>query len=195
MSSGVTMGMGIGRSTGVCAASGTALGVGDRYVATLVERPGEAGVVRLDYSLEAWSRGDRPRSPDRLIGSWRTSMRASTAEPKQLLSDDELLELFEDMAGATESKHLAFRYVLALMLIRRRQLRMVGERRQDGKSVLLVRPKLPPGGMANLTAPEGPPMEVVDPGMDEATTNDVIEQLGQVLGGTHDQGQVAAGRA
>lgn len=179
----MTSGLGIGRSTGVCAASGRALVVGDRYVATLVDRSGENAPVRLDYSLEAWAAGERPQAPDRMIGSWRTAMRASNAEPKQLLSDDELLELFEEMAGATEPKHLAFRYVLALMLIRRRQLRMVGERRHDGTSVLLVRPKLPVGGVAALTSPEGPAMEVVDPGLDEATINDVIEQLGQVLGG------------
>jgi hypothetical protein len=183
MSSSVSTGMGIGRSTGVCAASGAALAVGDRYVATLVDRPGEQVPVRLDYSVEAWNGGARPCPPDRLIGSWRTSMRASAAESKQLLSDDELVELFEEMAGATEPKHLAFRYVLALMLIRRRMLRLVGERRHDGSSTLLVRPKLPPGGVANLTGPEGDPMEVTDPGLDEATINDVIEQLGQVLGG------------
>lgn len=167
----------------MCAATGRALAVGDRYVATLVDRPGETGAIRVDFSIEAWASGERPQAPDRVIGSWRTAVRASTAEPKQLLSDDELLDLFEDMAGATEPKHLAFRYVLALMLVRRRQLRLVGERRTDGKSVLLVRPKYPPGGVAALTAPEGAPMEVVDPGLDEATTNDVIEQLGQVLGG------------
>lgn len=175
--------MGVGRSTGVCAASGTALAVGDRYVATLVDRPGEAAPVRLDFSLDSWNAGKRPTSPDRLIGSWRTSMRNSAAEPKQLLSDDELVELFEEMAGAVEPKHLAFRYVLALMLIRRRMLRLVGERRHDGASTLLVRPKLPPGGIAALNGPEGDPMEVTDPGLDEATINDVIEQLGQVLGG------------
>lgn len=184
MSSSVSSGMSIGRSTGVCAASGKPLGVGDRYVATLVDRPGETGAIRLDYALGAWEAGARPQAPDRMIGSWRTTMRpAAASETKQLLSDEELLELFEEMAGATEAKHLAFRYVLTLMLVRRKMLRLVGEKRQGGKVVLQVRHKLPPGGVAALKGPEGPAMEVVDPGLDEGTTSDVIEQLTQVLGG------------
>jgi len=181
MSTSLSTGVGIGRSTGVCAATGRSFKVGERYVATLVDRPGEAAPARVEFSIEAWNDGQRPK--DRMIGSWRTSKRESTNESRQLMSDDELIELFEEMAGATEPKHLAFRYVLTLMLVRRRQLRLVGERRHDGKSTLLVRHKLPPGGAANAPAQEGPAMEVVDPGLDEGTTNDVIEQLGQVLGG------------
>lgn len=191
MTGSVSSGMSIGRSTGTCAASGRSLKVGDAYVATLVDRPGEQGAIRLDFSLDAWAAGGRPKAPDRVIGSWRTSMRAPSTESKQLLSDDELLELFEEMVAASEPKHFAFRYVLALMLIRRRQLRLIGEKQADGKGVLLVRRKLPLGGVAALTSPEGPAMEVVDPGLDEATTIEVIEQLGQVLGGGAD----GAGRA
>ena len=58
-------------------------------------------------------------------------------KPRALLSDPELLELFEELAGATETRQLVFRYLLALLLVRRKVLRHAGSR----PGVLLVRPK------------------------------------------------------
>lgn len=174
MSANGMSGLSVARPTGVCAATGTAFVVGERFVATLVERAGQPGFERVDYSVRAWEGGARPEAPLRLFGSWRTTMPAGDREQRALMSDDELLELFEEMGGTTEPKHLAFRFVLALMLVRRRVLRMMGERRTGDKRAMLVRPRGESG--------ETPAIEVADPGMDEATINEVIEQLGQVIG-------------
>lgn len=167
----------IARPTGVCASSGRTLAAGERYIATLVE--GENGLERRDFSLEAWEAGGRPEQP--LFGSWRATMPSSDAPRRQLIEDDELLDLFDQLGEAEEDSRLAFRYVLALILMRKKLLVYEGQRREGG-AAMLVRPRgvpLPPerGG-------DGPPLvEVRDPGMDEEKIAEATEQLGMVISG------------
>lgn len=141
-------------------------------MATLVERLGHPLLERMDFSLEAWARGARPTSPLRLFGVWRATMLPPDAKKQTLLSDPELLELFEELGGAIEPRQQAFRYLLALLLVRRRVLKMVGS--DAGR--LLVQPK----ALAN--APEGATIEVKDPGLTDEAIAQAIEQLGQVVG-------------
>lgn len=155
------------RSTGVCAATGRGLAPGDACIAVLVERESDKGLHRLDYSAEAWESGARPEADARVFGFWRARVGAEVEPKSTMMSDSELLDLFEELAGAAEHKQVVFRYVLALLLIRRRSLRLMGSK----AGVLLVLPK----------GAEGPPLEVVDPGMDEAAAGEAIEQLTQVV--------------
>ena len=93
------------------------------------------------------------------------------AKKQALLSDPELLELFEELGGALEPRQQAFRYLLALLLVRRRVLKMVGS--EAGR--LLVQPK------TAANTPEGATIEVIDPGLTDAAIAEAIEQLGQVV--------------
>jgi len=170
----------ISRSTGQCSATGAALAIGQPYIAVLVERevlPATAatGMVleRLDYSMEAWDSGKRP--PQRLFAHWKSHYSEAVPTKKPLLGDDELIDLFEQLAEATEHKQLAFRYVLALLLIRRRLLRMMGNKpkKGDDPAYMLVLPKGSSG--------ETPPLPVIDPGLDDAAISEVIEQVGQII--------------
>jgi hypothetical protein len=156
------------RSTGVCAASGRALVEGEAYVAALVEREGQSGLERVDYSADAWERGARPREPMRVFGFWRGTFAAGETKKQPLLGDAELLDLFEELGGASEPKQVTFRYILALLLTRRRILRVVSTT---------------PGGMMVVVRGEAgkEPISVVDPGLDEQAIADAIEQLGQVV--------------
>lgn len=165
----------VARSTGRCAASGRAFEQGERYVATLVEREQEGVLERLDYGVEAWNQGARPAGPGRVFASWRSTFQEHPATKKPLLGDDELLDLFEQLGEATDPRQISFRYVLALLLVRRRLLRMVGSkpRTAERPAIMLV---LPRGSV-----PEQSPVEVVDPGLDEAAIAEVIEQVGQIL--------------
>ncbi len=161
----------ISRSTGTCSATGRLFEAGERYVATLVERPGQPFLERLDFSWDAWERGARPVAPLRLFGVWRATMLPPDAKKQTLLSDPELLELFEELGGAMEPRQQAFRYLLALLLVRRRVLKMV--RSEAGR--LLVQPKTAPN------TPEGATIEVIDPGLTDEAIAQAIEQLGQVV--------------
>lgn len=166
------------RSSGTCAATGIPLTDGERYVAVLVENESEPGGVleRYDYSLTSWDAGHRPSPPARVFAVWRATFQEHQPAKQPLLGDDELLDLFEQLGEADQAKQIAFRYVLALLLVRRRLLRVVGSRPHggDAPAALLVLPK-------GLT--EGQPIAVIDPGLDDAAAADVIEQLGQVLPG------------
>jgi hypothetical protein len=165
----------IAHPTGVCRATGRQIGVGETYIAALVEPEGVDDLEREDYSLEAWNSGARPDAAAgrRLFASWRAVMAAPNA-PRRVLADDEsLLDLFEQLAEETDPRKVAFRFVLALLLIRRRVLAL--ESSEPGR--LLVRER----GVER--PPKGPPLvEVTDPALDEETIAAVIEQMKAITG-------------
>jgi hypothetical protein len=156
----------------MCAATGRAFTVGEACIAVLVERDDAPGLERVDYAIPAWEGGARPTPPARVFASWRgTYQPGESGKLKPLLSDEELLDLFQELGEATEPKRLAFRYVLALMLVRRKVLMAVG----SGRGIIRVRPKGAP--------PEMEPTEVRDPGLDDGLVADAIEQLSKVVPG------------
>lgn len=160
----------ISRPTGQCAHSGTPLAPGEKYVATLVERQGAEELERVDYSLAAWDAGTRPHPPLYLFASWRATMATPDAKKQQLaLDDEELLDLFEQLSDAGDVKRQAFRFLLSLLLIRKRVLRYEGQR----PGMMLVREV---GTDTSL-----PPIEVVDPGSAPEAISSAIEQLGAIM--------------
>jgi len=98
-----------------------------------------------------------------LFGFWRAVFAAPEAKKSPLLGDAEMQDLFEDLGAATDEKQVRFRFLLALLLIRRRKLRVVG----STPGLLMVR----------AVGVTGEPMEVVDPGLDEAAIAEAVEQL------------------
>lgn len=173
-------GYSIARSTGRCAATGVELRPGDACVAALAERVEDEGLDRLDYSEAAWEGGARPA---RLFGSWRYVAATPESRRKPFIDDDALLELFERLGEDDAPRRRAFRFVLALMLIRKRLLRHEGSRGSGDGSVMLVRARGPEGWN-----PEDPLIEVVDPDLDQRAIGDVTEQLSQLLAGGDDAG-------
>lgn len=173
-----------GRPTGRCAASGRALTVGERYVACLVEPTDGAALARMDFALDAWEAGARPAAPARLFGFWRSTVAAPGASKRQLVDDAALVDLFEQLEGASEPRKAAFRYLLTLVLVRKRLLTIEGSR----PGVMLVRPRgvaLPPerGG-------DGPPLvEVIDPGMDRQAMEEGTEELAAILADSDGDGR------
>lgn len=161
----------IARATGRCAATGREFSIGEHYVATLVERDGQEELARADYCLDAWESGARPALPARLFASWRAVVPDSGSKKQAFLGDDELLELFERLAETTEARRLAFRYLLALMLVRRKVLKYEGTR----EGIMTVRQRVPAG------APQPEAWQVVDPKLDDQTIAGAMEQLGEIM--------------
>ena len=160
------------KGSGQCSATGEAIAPGSVFVAALVEMPGVAGLQRLDFSLVAWEGGARPAGPAQCFGFWKTVYQP-TIKPKQPLLDDEsLLEVFESTAEATDAKQVRFRYLLTLVLIRRRLLRVVGNKTREGVKVMHV---------LRRGEPDATPMEVVDPGMDDLSVADAMESLAPLI--------------
>lgn len=162
----------IGRGSGVCAASGRTLRPGDEFVATLVERPESEELDRLDFGLEEWEAGQRPAG--RVFAFWRGMVCPPEARRRALIDDEALLELFEQLAGQNEPRRVAFRFVLALILIRKRILAC----EQTRGTTMLVRVR----GAARRE--DGADLsEVLDPGLDDATIAEVTEQFSAVMAG------------
>ena len=160
----------ISRPTGTCASTGEPIKPGDAFVAALVERQGEEGLERLDYSTKAWLQGDRPKQPLWLFASWRAVAGRSEEKRAQFtMGDEELIELFEQLGEATDLKRQAFRFLLTLLLIRKRLLKYEGQR----GGMMMVRRK--------DALPQEPLMEVVDPGTAPEAIAAAIEQLGAVM--------------
>lgn len=185
----------IGRPTRSCAATGTPLNVGDHYVAALLDT-GEALPTRADYSVAAWSASRPPAR--QIVAFWRSTVPDPERRTKPILDDDALLDLFESTAtgaqgevepdaptdgasgregsGARGASRAAVRFVLAILLIRRR---LLAQESVGAGGVLRLRRRGDP------RPPEGPPLiEVADPGLDEATLSDVLgylEDLGAVV--------------
>ena len=105
------------RPTGVCAATGRELPEGEEYYAVLFE-DGDS-FRREDYSAEAWQ-----GPPVQAYCHFRTRVPVREPKKKRLLVDDEMLvNFFQRLAEETEPVRLQFRFVLALILMRKRILR------------------------------------------------------------------------
>ncbi len=162
----------VARATGCCAATGASIEPGSSYVATLCEREGEEGFDRLDYSTQAWERGERPA---RLFSSWRTTMPEPGGKAKTLVDDEVLLNLFHRLADDQQPQRIAYRFVLALILLRKRLLKHDETKAQNGASVWMMRLKGDPV--------DAPKVEVVDPNLSEEQVREVSDQLGEILRG------------
>lgn len=107
-----------------CATTGEQLLPGTTCHSALVERNGE--LVRLDYSEEGWA-----GPPADSIGHWRSVV----PEPSQMnvkpLDADALMRYFEQLSEDPNPTQERFRYVLALLLLQKRRLKIDGSRR-DG---------------------------------------------------------------
>ncbi|MGP1271930.1 MAG: hypothetical protein ACTS22_01210 [Phycisphaerales bacterium] len=162
----------IPRCTGVCAGSGRALEPGERIVVVLLEpvEPVEGeGFERLDYAALSWEDGARPEAGREVFAVWHAAAPSGGKRQEGLISAEGLLDLFEQLAETEEPRRRAFRYVLALQLMRKRQLEYAGAR----GGVLLVRPR---GAEA-----DAPAIEVHDPQasgeLDERALEELAEQV------------------
>ncbi len=162
----------VARATGCCAATGAPIEPDSPYVATLCEREGEEGLDRLDYSLQAWEGGQRPA---RLFSSWRTTMPEPGGKAKPFVDDEVLLNLFHRLADDQQPQRIAYRFVIALILLRKRLLKQDATRHEDGRSIWLMRLKGDPA--------DAPAVEVVDPHLSEDQVREVSDQLGEILRG------------
>ncbi len=167
----------------MCAASGRTLAPGDKCVVALVERPDSQDLVRVEFSADAWDEGARPDErvgvdPAWVVGHFRSVVRAPDHKPRVLVDDAELLELFQQLEGVETRRRQGLRLVLGLWLMRRRVLAMEGEERTAAGRVMTVR--LRGSGTRDL-----PPAtySVIDPGLDQDTTRDVMDELAGVMAG------------
>jgi hypothetical protein len=111
-----------------CAASGRTFAPGETYFSTLhIEA---SSPVRRDFSADEW------RGPtEGTIAWWKARVPAGDAKAK-LAPHDVLLNLFAELGDRPEEAE--FRYVLGLLLIRRRILKLEETKRDDVGEILVL---------------------------------------------------------
>jgi hypothetical protein len=110
------------RCTRHCAATGRELQPGETFYSTLVTDG--AQVVRHDYSPQAWQ-----GPPEGVLGWWKARMPERDAKKLHWAPNDVMLELLESLETQPDKQDL--RYVLALLLIRRRVVRLEDTQRDE----------------------------------------------------------------
>ena len=175
-------GLVIGRSAGRCAASdrGCPAIRASRRFAHPTEADPKAGPGRsdrlvfdqLDYHPDAWDEVRDRVLDDRLLCWWRTEV----PEPggrRNLFVDDETLVDLSPPRGRGDSSRAAFRFVLGLILLRRRKLRVVDRGRVGDEDIW--RFKRVGGG------DDAPIWSVADPRLAEDDAEAIAEQLSAIL--------------
>lgn len=150
--------------TRVCATTGRPLLPGEKFRSMLLDDAGQ--FVRKDYSADAW-----PGAPDNAIASWAGTVPEIHQKRRLTFDADLLMECFGRLAEETDPEKVRFRYVIALLLLRRKQLRFEDVRRDGDQEYLQL--KCPKTGNA---------FEVVDPHLSEADIAKVQEEVVKVLG-------------
>ncbi len=117
-----------------CALTGRPFEDGESFHTTIHFDPDENGYVRRDVCAEAWAQEVEQRKP---VAAWKTIYSRVLAEAKPEITPKEgaqaLLQRFiEEGDPRTENA----RYILALMLERKRQLHQTAEKEIDGAKML-----------------------------------------------------------
>ena len=152
------------KAGGKCVGCGRELAPGEKFVAALRETP--AALERLDVGTECWEAFNKAD----LLGFWQTVHRKPEEKKKVFVDDEVLCNLFERLADASETAKVNFRFVLGLILMRKRLIVYEGARHDEGRDVWVVRMK---GKDERL--------DLTDPKLDEQQVAEVSQQLGQIL--------------
>ena len=190
----------ISRTQGLCIRCNQTLEPGDEIYALV--RAEQDELLREDYHVRCWdllhnaSANAEPRIPHEtsgeedtvwamkdtavrkpqddpdVLGVWKTRI-AQPEEKKKLLVDNALLvNFFERLEGHDEPSRVKFRYVLTLILMRKRLLNYEGITTSDGVDIWKMRLR-----GTNLF------YSVIDPKLDEEQVSEVSASLGEIMEG------------
>jgi hypothetical protein len=110
-----------------------------------------------------------------MVAFWNATVPEADASQSNRIDHHSLLDLFEQLEGADDERTLALRYILALLLMRKRLLTHAGADAgsADEPAAVLVRRK---GAQA-----EDPPERVIDPGLTPEVLADVTRRVAGCL--------------
>ncbi len=161
-----------------CVVSGAELAEGEEYYAVLFE-DGES-FRREEYSLSAWQ-----GPPEGAFCHFRTRVPVKVSRPKLLVDDDMLIHFFARLAGSEDVSKQRFRFVLALILMRKRLLKFEEtESRDDGEWWRMRLTRDTWDGSVDKNEPQ----LVWNPRLDEGQIESVSRELGVILHGHAEQG-------
>jgi len=153
----------VDKPLGQCYGTGRKIDYGEEYFGALVEI--DEGLQRRDFCADYWE-SEKPN----VFCYWRSRL-PHPDQKKQIFVDDEMLmAFFERLENETEQEKVNFRFVLALILMRKRQLKYNATRVENGKEIWRLR-----------IVGEKQIVEVINPHLDEEQVEQLSSQIGQIL--------------
>jgi hypothetical protein len=150
--------------TRLCSVTNRELQAGEAFFAALIDENGK--FVRKDFAADAWN-----GAPPGAIAYWTGKVPTSERSRKPTFNDELLMEWFQHLAGNPEPSRMNFRYVIALLLMRRKRLKFEDVKKTNGPELLIVR-----------DARNGTRYELPDPRLSEEEITTVQEEVFQALG-------------
>lgn len=159
----------ISKVAGQCLKCAAVLAPGQEFVATLKETAED--FFREDYCAACFP-GEEAMGGD-IVGVWRSHVPQPQEKKKLFVDNDLLVHFFHRLEEAREPAKINFRFVLALVLMRKKLLIYDGrEKLADGSEAWKMHLK---GG--------GRVQKVIDPKMDEEKIAQTSQHLGEILEG------------
>jgi len=158
----------IAHQTGVCSLTQRQLDEEEEFFAVLFEKPD--GFERRDYSLDSWT-----EPPEGYFCYWKSRV-PKKQEKKNLFVDKEIMiNLFLRLEDIQEEVKQHFRFVLALILMRKRYLKYEQTIKEAGQEIWEMR-----------VAGEQTRHHVVNPRLNDEQIETVSRELGAILHGDAD---------
>lgn len=154
----------IKKTLGQCYGTDREFDYGEEYFASLVQT--EEGLQRRDFSAEYWD----SQKPE-VYCYWKTKLPHPDQKRKLFIDDEMLMVFFERLAEETQQEKIDFRFVLTLILMRKRRLKYDSSKTEDGREIWRLRVV---GGDKQF-------VEVLNPQLDEERIEQLSSQVGQIL--------------
>jgi len=168
----------IRKTSGRCSLCEKPLEPGTEFTATVTEESEE--LIRRDFCDDCRGRLD-DIDGGAILCIWRTVVRRPEARKKLLVSDGLLVNLFERLGDTDEAARIKFRYVVALILMRKKLLvydRMDTD--EEGREVWSMHFR---GAEANDDSQH----LVIDPQLTEDQIAEVSMNLGEIMEGDFEE--------
>lgn len=173
----------ISRSSGRCATCDRVLEVGDTFYTVVL--PNGEGFLRQDIGAECWQ-----GPPQGALCHFRTRVPEREKKRKVLVDDAVLVEFFRRLSESDEAGKERFRFVLSLILLRKRILKYEQTTREAGREYWHMR-----------LMSDKSQHRIVNPGLAESQIEGLTVELGAILEGfaadversTDETGTAAAG--
>ena len=154
----------ISKTTLSCATDGRQFDEEEEIYSALYD---EEGVfVRRDYCVGCWP----PADTGKVFSFWKTRIPSRNAPAKKFVDDEVIMDFFKRLEGHNDEQKRNFRYVLSLLLMRKKVLKFVSMQREGDDLVMALHDRV-----ADAT------YEVIDPRLSEEQINQVSDEIGQVL--------------
>ena len=154
----------IEKPIGQCSGTGKKIGPGEEYFAALVET--DEGLQRRDYCAEYWQQ-HKPR----VYCYWKSKLPRPDQKRQIFVDDEMLMAFFERLGEEMEQQKLNFRFVLALVLMRKRRLKYDSSRLEDTNELWRLR----------VVGGDNEFVDVLNPRLDESQIEQLSSQIGQIL--------------